>query len=160
MSVQVAFAVGKGNKHYVGYRILTAAEVKDAAVGARLLAAHASGGGWSLLEEPLLCIDALCVAEGFVQVDGACIAEVGYGAIRYDCKQHLCGRYPAMHKGTKVPWTAAAPSLKARWDVAPDDVGDRPCLYIRLVRGTARLVCYCPMSPDVARCQCCLILLA
>ena len=140
--MQVAFAVGKGNKKYPGYRKLTAAEWKDAAVGARLLAAHASGGGWSLLEEPLRCDGVLCVAEGLVLVDGSCIAEVGFNYLN---PQELCGRYPAMNRDTKAPWTAAAPSLH-RWGVDSYNIGDSPCLYIRQVRGTARLVfCVRPM---------------
>jgi len=133
--VQVVFAVGKANKDYADYRKLTAAEWKDAAVGARLLAAHASGGGWSLLEEPLRCNGTLCVAKEYVRVDGAVIAEVGHNK-----EQELRGRYSAMNSNTKAPWTAAAPSLR-RWDVRPRNIGNRPCLYIRQVRGAAHLPC-------------------
>ena len=149
LCMQVLFAVGKVNTDYAGYRMLTAAEWRDAAVGARLLATHASGGGWSLLEEPLVGNWYLHVAEGYVLVDGAYIAEVNF--INYDNSELLHGRYPAMNYDTGAHWAAAVPSLR-RWDVEPCDVDDEPCLYIRQVRGAARLVFCRQISPDVADC--------
>ena len=88
------------------------------------------------MEEPLLCNSVLCVAEGYVEVDGASIVEVGC-----NCEQELRGRYPAMNIDTKAPWTIAAPSLH-RWDVKPWNIRNSPCLYICQVRGAARLVLF------------------
>ena len=120
-----SFAVGKYNKGYSdGWRRVTEVEWKDHAVQAKLVEAHRQGGGWPLLEEPLLCNTGLCVAEGGVRIDDAWVTEVGFTGL-----QQLSNVYPAMNWDTKVAWTTTAPALGNNWTVSAANGNDFPCLF-------------------------------
>ena len=122
------FAVGKYNNEYPDYRKVTAAEWKNPTFQAQLVEAHQAYRGWPLLEEPLECNDFLCVAEGYVQIEGALVAEVGSNG---RSTQQLRGVYPAMNRDTKVAWTTTAPALGDNWTVLPM-YGHQsgPCLFV------------------------------
>ncbi len=105
--------------------------------------AHREGGGWTLLEETLECNDELVVAEGYVEIDGATVVEVGY-----DCQwsQQLRGVYPAMNWGTKVAWTTSAPALGDNWTALVWNhtyTWDTPvpCIYVQVHTSSSAMAC-------------------
>ncbi len=108
--------------------MVTAAEWRDPAFQGALVQAHREGGGWALLEEPLLCSAGLRVAEGKVQIDGAAVNEVGHT----NGSQQLRGVYPAMNYLTQVAWTTTAPALGDKWTVKSGIAGDPPCLFVQV----------------------------
>ena len=120
------FRVGKYNKTYDGWRRMTAAEWKDPAIQAKLLEAHREGGGWTLLEDPLVCNYALCVDNGVAMIDEVSVAEVG-NTVPF---QQLRGRYRAMNNNTKVAWTTTEPALGNNWTVRSWVMSDYPCLFV------------------------------
>lgn len=121
-----AIAVGKYNKTYPYYRKVTAADWKNPTFQAQLVAAHQKGGGWSLLEEPLICNNYLHVAEGLVEIDRAGVVEVGFNGF-----QQLSNVYPAMNIDTEVAWTTTAPAPSNKWTVEKYDSRDYPCLFVK-----------------------------
>ena len=126
-STIVKFAIGKYDKYYGdGWRQATAAELTNPAFQAALVQAHQARGGWPLLEEPLICNEGLCVAEGIVQIDGKYVVEVGHTG-----SQQLRGVYPAMNRRTQVAWTTTAPALGNNWTVYECDGVDYPCLFVK-----------------------------
>jgi hypothetical protein len=123
------FAVGKYNKEYSDYRKVTAADWTNPTFQAQLVAAHQKGGGWSLLEKPLVCNSPLCVADGGVMIDGVFVAEVGYNTSSNS--QQLRDVYPAMNLKTKVAWTTEAPELGNNWTVTGmSPYSNPPCLFV------------------------------
>ena len=121
------FKVGIYDKTYPGWRRVIATEWTDPVFQAQLVAAHEEGGGWPLLEEPLLCKTALNVEEGWARIDGERIVEVGYT----DGTQQLRGIYPAMNFKTLVAWTTTAPTLGNNWTVKTRIELDYPCLFVQ-----------------------------
>jgi hypothetical protein len=130
------FAVGYHSKVYPGYRMATATDWTNPAFQATLMQAHREGGGWALLEEPLVCNNGLWVAEGYVQIDGALVVEVGFD--NPPNAQQLRGVYPAMNWTTEVAWTTTAPALGNNWSIWALDVkkyikkyiSSPPCLFV------------------------------
>ena len=122
------FAVGHRNKEYPDYRKVTAAEWKNPTFQAQLVEAHQEGGGWALLEEPFECNDTLCVAEGWVTIDGALVAEVGSDP--YGPHQQIRGVYPAMNTKTNVAWTTTLPALGNNWTARAYSQSRAPCLFV------------------------------
>jgi hypothetical protein len=130
--VQRKFAIGKYDTAYGdGWRRVTAAEWRNPAFQAALVQAHQEGGGWPLLEEPLVCNNRLCVAEGWVRIDGWAVFEVGY----IYPSQQLRGVYPAMNYDAKVAWTTTAPALGNTWTIFAWKPSDNPpCLFVQVLR--------------------------
>ena len=126
--MQLDVNVGKGDRDYPGYRKLTAADVVDVAMCARLLAAHQVDGGWALLEEPLICNSRLCIAEGFLVVNGWLVIEDGYS---YDPPQKLRSRSPALAEITKTALMGTPPPLDCHFTFLPKNIRDFPCLFVR-----------------------------
>ena len=128
----IKFAIGKyhnDDTYDKGWRRATAAQWGDPAFQAKLVQAHREGGGWPLLEEPLVCDNVLYVAEGPVRIDGAYVIEVGHN---WSKSQKLRGVYPAMNMTTQVAWTTTAPALGNTWTVAQASTYDNvPCLFVR-----------------------------
>ena len=123
----IRVAVGKYNGVYDnGFRRMREVEWRNPAFQAQLVAAHQASGGWPLLEEPLVCNAVLCVAEGYVHIDGVYILEVGFTG-----HQQLRGVYPAMNCITNVAWTTTAPAPSNNWTVVPYDGRDFPCLFVQ-----------------------------
>lgn len=121
------FKVGIYDKTYPGWHRATAADWKNSEFQKALVQAHQEGGGWPLLEEPLLCNTALNVEEGWARIDGERIVEVGYT----NGTQQLRGVYPAMNFGTEVAWTTTAPTLGDNWTVKNRIGLDYPCLFVQ-----------------------------
>ena len=132
-SSSAKFAIGKYNGNYgQGWRRATAADWTNPAFQAALVQAHREGGGWPLLEEPLECNGVLYVDEGFVQIDGNYVSEVGF---TNGSQQQLRGVYPAMNWDTSVAWTTREPALGKNWSVIFfylfDAKYNPPCLFVR-----------------------------
>ncbi len=115
----------------------TSADWTDPAFQAALVQAHREGKGWALLEEPLLIPGSLCVAEGWVVIDGARVVEVGRN--RFTFYQQLRGVYPAKNFDTMVAWTTTAPALGNNWTVfawnpwhKENDMDGIPCIYVQV----------------------------
>ena len=131
------FAIGKYNKAQSygekGWRMATEADWTDPVFQAALVQAHRKNRGWALLEEPLVCNRTLYVAEGFVMINGASVAEVGYNPRNPEEDNNLLfDVYPAMNQDTQVPWTTLAPSAGANWTVARAlTYSNPPCLFVK-----------------------------
>lgn len=129
-AASIKFAIGEYNSaqsYSKEWRRATEADWKDRAFQAQLVKAHQEGGGWPLLEDPLECNRALCVTEGYVQIDGALVIEVGHT----HPPQELRGVYPAMNLNTKVAWTTTLPALGNNWTVAQAlTYSNPPCLFV------------------------------
>ena len=125
----------------------TSADWTDPAFQAALVQAHREGKGWALLEEHLLITGSLCVAEGYVRIDGARVVEVGRIARnRFTFYRQLRGVYPAKNFDTMVAWTTTAPALGNNWTVLawPDQSAnprvpaqwilfdETPCIYVQV----------------------------
>ena len=130
----IKFAIGKYDKapsYGKEWRQATATDWTNPAFQAELVKAHNDNGGWALLEEPLVCNNSLCVAEGAVMIDGAPVVEVGF---KMFSTQELRGVYPAMNMTTEEAWTATAPALGNNWSIwAPDvkkNISSPPCLFV------------------------------
>ncbi len=126
--MQRKFAIGKYDTTYPEWRQATEADWTNPAFQAALVQAHQEGGGWALLEEPLKCDHVLFVAEGWVQIDGAQVVEVGVSNLQ------LRGVYPAMNRATKVAWTTTAPALGSDWTVQAVKLAKNPpCLFLQVL---------------------------
>ena len=130
------FAIGKYNKaqsYGKDWRMATEADWMNRAFQVALVKAHQKGGGWPLLEEPLICNRTLYVAEGFVMINGASVAEVGYNPRNpEEYNNFLFHVYPAMNQDTQVTWTTLAPSAGANWTVARAlTYSNPPCLFVK-----------------------------
>ena len=128
----IKFAIGKyhnDDTYDKGWRMATAADWVNPKFQAKLVQAHQAGGGWALLEEPLVCDNVLYVAEGPVRIDGAYVIEVGHN---WSESQELRGVYPAMNHRTDVAWTTTEPALGNTWTVVQVSTYDNvPCLFVR-----------------------------
>jgi hypothetical protein len=116
--------VGMFDKSYPGYRKLTLAQWQDQAVAARILEGYRQHGGFRLLEEPLHSSNALCVAEGFIYVDGAYITSAGYTG-----SQQLSGVFQAQNHNTKVVWNTTLPNA-TNWKFGSAGGSGSPCFFI------------------------------
>ncbi len=118
-------AVGRGKKDYKGWRMLTAVDVKNPVCQAIVVGAHKQRGGWSLLETPFnFEAGQLCVAEGFLVINGAGVYFVDQLKIVYS----------AVNYHTGVAWTTMAPSTKATWDVREKpSIRAYPCLFVQVL---------------------------
>ncbi len=124
--------VGYGNKNYPGYHKMTQAEFLNRAIRQRLFELHVQRAGFPLAEPILVIKDRLCVAEGKMMIDGSQIHVVGKVA-GLDLAIHDV--FAAMNWDTKVAWTRTPPRLDGVCSVkAKDNIGDKPCVFIRSVR--------------------------
>ena len=123
------FAIGKYNnaKSYgQDWRMAREADWTNPAFQAALVQAHREGGGgWPLLEDPLVCNSTLYVAEGAVMIDGAFVTEV------MCIGKELRSKYRAMNWGTEAAWTTTEPALGNNWTVkAFEPTWNPPCLFV------------------------------
>ncbi len=109
---------------------MTQVEWLDRVVRARLLAEHASYGGWPLLEDPLVVNDTLFVAEGYVQLSSNFVTAIGHV---YPQQLSVRGVYKATFLGSMNDWTTETPSLDGNWTVTRMDTADHPCIFVRMV---------------------------
>jgi hypothetical protein len=65
------FAIGQAGGDYAGYRAMTVADVRREETAQALLACYARHDGFPILGERLECNSHLCVADGWLRVDGA-----------------------------------------------------------------------------------------
>ncbi len=127
---QCEFGVGKADQSYTGYKKLTSAQWSNLNLQKDLLFILRIHGGWPLLEEPLSCKNGLCIAEGFVLVDGSWVVETGF---THGQQCLSVGRYSPMQWNSKTPWLdkAAWPKLGSNWTFGSSLIYDYPCLFIR-----------------------------
>jgi hypothetical protein len=123
--------VGYGNKVYTRYNKLTEAQLQDRAIRQRMLEVHAQHAGFPLAEPTLEIKDTLCVAEGWLDIDGSWVNVVGKVLWQTPTVR---GVYAAMNWNTEVAWTETPPPLHDTWNVLPQDISDSPCVFIRSVR--------------------------
>ena len=124
------FAVGKYNKEYPDYRRVTKADWRNYEFQEALVEAHQEGGGWDLLEKPLVCNSNLHVAEGVAVINGGLIAQVGFKGTWNDA---LHDKYSAsILDYPRVVWTNTPPLLGSEWTVGEDLSNiNPPCLFVR-----------------------------
>ena len=110
--VSSKYAVGYYNGSYPGWRQVEAKEWTNPTFQAALVQAHQEGGGWPLLEEPLLCNGSLYVVEGYVKIDGAYV-------VPKECyhSEVVSTVYSATNYDTEVSWTTTAPMPGNNWTV-------------------------------------------
>lgn len=137
-SSQPEFIVGYGDKDYENYRKLTARDFLNRATRDRLLRLHDQSGGFPLAEPTLVIKERLCVADGWVNIDGWCVT-----VVRKVPGEDLtvCGVYAAMTRNTKFVWSTTPPPVDGTWGVDIADIYNWPCLFVRSVRRTSSLRC-------------------
>jgi hypothetical protein len=131
---QSEFLVGlHGENPPPGYRQLMRAELTDAALRTRLVAAHQARGGWGLTKDPLEFDAHLVVAEGWLRINGEWVALAGskFGSDNFTA----FGVYSAMDSWFEVPWTTSPPAPDAIWTVSEcaNDSSKHPCLLVRVM---------------------------
>ncbi len=126
---QPEFVVGYGCKDYPNYRRLTKAELHKHAIRIRLIELHSQFMGWPLAESTLVVKERLCVADGWVNMDGWWVTVVGKVPGE---DLSIRGVYTAMTRNTNIVWTTTPPPQDATWGVDKTEIEDWPCLFVRL----------------------------
>ena len=127
------FAIGKYNTPYTGWRRAIATEWMDPAFQKELIQAHQEGGGWPLLEKPLVFAGQLLVADGYAQINAQYTVHVGYNESDTETLDNV---YPAKNISANVAWTMTepAPAPGNNWTVKNitdfTSFKNYPCLFV------------------------------
>ncbi len=135
-------AVGQQKTDYPGYRMVTLADVKNAANTAVMLSAHQAGNGWPLLQDELIESFLLHISEGVLLVDGAVLSDAG---TRRMSDRTLTKRYQVQDFRRDRAWSTYPPGSGA-WALLQLPAGEQlkamsqlpPCLFVPVVRSLTR----------------------